>query len=97
MKKVSWQLSTPALEFDESDRVEGEGFEPSKALSRQIYSLLPLATREPLRMSWNYLVSNVYLARAGGGTRTRDLLITSQVLYRLSYASRREHLIDEAS
>jgi hypothetical protein len=25
---------------------------------------------------------------AGGGTRTRDLLITSQVLYRLSYASR---------
>ena len=28
--------------------VEGEGFEPSK-LSRQIYSLLPLATREPLQ------------------------------------------------
>ena len=25
--------------------------------------------------------------RAGGGTRTRDLLITSQVLYQLSYAS----------
>ena len=36
---------------------------------------------------------SIYLAklgflRAGGGTRTRDLLITSQVLYRLSYASR---------
>jgi hypothetical protein len=30
--------------------VEGEGFEPSK-LSRQIYSLLPLATREPLQMA----------------------------------------------
>ena len=29
--------------------VEGEGFEPSK-LSRQIYSLLPLATREPLQL-----------------------------------------------
>src|SRR5690554_7785586 len=28
---------------------EGEGFEPSK-LSRQIYSLLPLATREPLQL-----------------------------------------------
>lgn len=31
-----------------SNLVEREGFEPSK-LSRQIYSLLPLATREPLR------------------------------------------------
>ena len=28
--------------------VEGEGFEPSK-LSRQIYSLIPLTAREPLR------------------------------------------------
>jgi hypothetical protein len=27
--------------------VEGDGFEPSK-LTRQIYNLLPLATREPL-------------------------------------------------
>ena len=27
--------------------VEGAGFEPAK-LSRQIYSLIPLATREPL-------------------------------------------------
>ncbi len=36
--------------------VEGEGFEPSK-LSRQIYSLLPLATREPLRTG-----SKFYLA-----------------------------------
>jgi hypothetical protein len=34
-----------------SPGVEGDGFEPSKAWSRQIYSLLPLATREPLRMS----------------------------------------------
>ena len=32
-------------------RVEGEGFEPSKAWSRQIYSLLPLAAREPLQIS----------------------------------------------
>ena len=29
--------------------VQGDGFEPSK-LARQIYSLIPLATREPLRM-----------------------------------------------
>ena len=41
--------------FGHGDLVEGEGFEPSKAWSRQIYSLLPLATREPLRMSWNCL------------------------------------------
>jgi hypothetical protein len=27
--------------------VQGDGFEPSK-LARQIYSLIPLATREPL-------------------------------------------------
>ncbi len=31
-----------------SNMVEGGGFEPPK-LSRQIYSLIPLATREPLR------------------------------------------------
>ena len=30
--------------------VQGGGFEPPK-LSRQIYSLIPLATREPLRKS----------------------------------------------
>ena len=29
--------------------VQGDGFEPSK-LTRQIYSLIPLAAREPLRM-----------------------------------------------
>ncbi len=37
--------------------VEGEGFEPSK-LSRQIYSLLPLATREPLQLA-AYLTSAI--------------------------------------
>ena len=30
--------------------VEGGGFEPPK-LARQIYSLIPLATREPLQLS----------------------------------------------
>ncbi len=34
--------------------VEREGFEPSK-LSRQIYSLLPLATREPLHL-WRHIM-----------------------------------------
>jgi hypothetical protein len=64
--------------------VEGEGFEPSKAWSRQIYSLLPLAARASLH---EIRCCPLGLAGAGGGTRTRDLLITSQVLYRLSYAS----------
>ena len=29
--------------------------------------------------------------RAGDGTRTRNLLITNQLLYQLSYASRQNH------
>ena len=46
---------------------------------RQIYSLLPLAAREP------HLIVK-YLNGAGTKSRTRDLLITSQLLYQLSYA-----------
>ena len=30
-------------------------------------------------------------SRAGDGTRTRNLLITNQLLYQLSYASRQNH------
>jgi hypothetical protein len=48
-----------------------------RSLRQQIYSLPPLATREPLHPG------------AGDGTRTRNLLITNQLLYRLSYASKR--------
>ncbi len=48
-----------------------------RRLSQQIYSLPPLAAREPLPSG------------AGDGTRTRNLLITNQLLYRLSYASKR--------
>jgi hypothetical protein len=44
-------------------------------VSRQVYSLLPLATRATLR------------TRAGEGTRTPNHLFTKQVLCRLSYAS----------
>ena len=55
----------------------GGGFEPPK-LARQIYSLIPLATREP---------HHYFAVSTGAGTRsrTRDLLITSQLLYQLSY------------
>ena len=44
--------------------------------TQQIYSLPPLATREPLR-----------IIGAGDGTRTRNLLITNQLLCQLSYTS----------
>ncbi len=55
--------------------VMGGGFEPPK-LARQIYSLIPLATREP---------HLTIFVGAGTKSRTRDLLITSQLLYQLSY------------
>ena len=58
------------------------GFEPPK-LSRQIYSLLPLATREPTHMDFPLDPKG----GAGDGTRTRNLLITNQLLCQLSYAS----------
>ncbi len=44
--------------------------------TQQIYSLPPLATREPLQ-----------IIGAGDGTRTRNLLITNQLLCQLSYTS----------
>ena len=52
-----------------------------RRLSRQIYSLLPLATREPLHIFLYYIETN----GADTKSRTRDLLITSQLLYQLSY------------
>ena len=50
-------------------------------MARQIYSLL-LLTAQPTLLA---LFSSG--AGAGDGTRTRDLLITNQLLYQLSYAS----------
>ena len=64
--------------------VEGDGFEPSK-LARQIYSLLPLATREPLQILISRTL-NLEVKDDGADYRSRtgDLLITSQLLYLLS-------------
>lgn len=93
--------------------VQGGGFEPPK-LARQIYSLIPLATREPLleavrilyidRRAVNIFPSNSHTYRqnlkcnnardkngAGERSRTPDRLITSQLLYQLSYASTVPH------
>jgi hypothetical protein len=58
-------------------------------VSQQIYSLSPLATRAPVR-NWLYRTRNTQLSKffkkagAGYGTRTRNLLITNQLLYQLS-------------
>ena len=49
--------------------------------SQQIYSLSPLATWVLLRMNLSRF------GGAGGRIRTPDLLITNQLLYRLSYTS----------
>ena|GEM_PF-1795836 len=49
-----------------------------RRLSRQIYSLIPLTAREPLH--------EFFKVGAGRESRTPDLLITSQLLYQLSYA-----------
>ena len=70
--------------------MEGGGFEPPKVEDRQIYSLLPLATWLPLRKG--FCIFSCASPRldfvAGGGIRTRDLLITNQVLYQLSYTGK---------
>jgi hypothetical protein len=54
--------------------VEGEGFEPSKSVTTDLQSA-PFGH------------SGTPPCGAGDGTRTRDLLITSQLLYQLSYTS----------
>ena len=75
------------------NRVEGGGFEPPKSCDGRftVCSLWPLgnpSARSRLqRCDVNLQRKKIERSRAGGGTRTRDLLITSQVLYRLSYAS----------
>src|SRR5208283_4657122 len=59
----------------------GEGrIRTSEGVRRQIYSLIPLATREPLPRKLEPI--------ADGRNRTDDLLITSQLLYQLSYIGR---------
>ena len=61
----------------------GRRIRTSEVVRRQIYSLFPLATRESLQKKTNVML----VGGAGDGTRTRNLLITSQLLCQLSYAS----------
>lgn len=53
--------------------VEGGGFEPPK-LARQIYSLIPLATREPLLQEPRYLWRNLGVLIRGGILREKNIL-----------------------
>jgi hypothetical protein len=70
--------------------VARQGFEPWKALGRQIYSLLHLTALQSRlfadRMDRGKRVATRTFG-AGEGIRTPDLLITNQLLYQLSYAS----------
>jgi hypothetical protein len=66
-------------------------------VSEQIYSLSPLTTRPSAHFKnatfiflndkkiLPYKTTKRYTFRAEDGTRTRDLLITNQLLYQLSY------------
>ena len=74
--------------------VAREGLEPSKPLGRQIYSLLRLTASLPRQLAvilendcFGYPATGSSVDGAGEGIRTPDLLITNQLLYRLSYAS----------
>ena len=60
--------------------VEGDGFEPSKALPTDLQSA-------PFGHSGIPPYSNLRAKKCGAddGTRTRNLLITNQLLYQLSY------------
>ena len=58
-------------------QVEGEGFEPSKAEPTDLQSVPFSHSGIPPRCR----------SKAGDGTRTRNLLITNQLLCQLSYTS----------
>ena len=58
-------------------------------VSRQIYSLLPLAARAPHRFLFLAQLLSI-VGRADGENRTPNLLITNQLLCQLSYVSNKQ-------
>ena len=73
-----YQLSYSRFMMPRSSVLGGEGrIRTSEGVRRQIYSLLPLAAREPLPPA----PATFRHASADGENRTRNLLITSQLLY----------------
>ena len=69
--------------------VQGGGFEPPK-LSRQIYSLIPLATREPLRKSDAFSAHTPQLST----TSHSNVLKSGQKWHNLKIAMRGDFKID---
>ena len=79
--------------------VEGEGFEPSKSEPSGLQSdpfdrsgtppIEAILCYRLTKVKQKIIVRNYFNLANGAGTRnrTRDLLITSQLLYHLSYAS----------
>jgi hypothetical protein len=74
--------------------VEGEGFEPSKAEPSDLQSdPFDHSGTPPKRRSLSFMsaLKSIALVMLDGGadtrSRTRDLLITNQLLYQLSYVS----------
>jgi hypothetical protein len=61
--------------------VEGDGFEPSKSKTADLQSA-------PFGRSGTLPKAEVETGGAGDGTRTRNLLITNQLLCQLSYTSK---------
>ena len=71
--------------------VEGEGFEPSKAEPADLQSApFDRLGTPPEEIS-------IFQVGAGDGTRTRDLLITNQLLYQLSYASAKPRVFKDTN
>jgi hypothetical protein len=79
VRKQKWATSAFRFLTSAFEWWREEGSNLRRSFDRQIYSLLLLTTQPSLRKSTT--------AGAGGGTRTRDLLITNQLLCQLSYAS----------
>ena len=67
--------------------VDGDGFEPSKSVTADLQSAPFGRSGTHPRFKKQYLFFN----GAGDGTRTRNLLITNQLLCQLSYTSK--HLL----
>ena len=92
----AWKADALPLSYSRSNRCTAGRWWRGKDSNlrrhrRQIYSLLPLATRAPLLRgrALHTAPLGARKRRAGEGTRTPNRLITNEMLYQLSYASAR--------
>ncbi len=67
----------------EQKMVDGDGFEPSKSVTADLQSApFGRSGTHPRQIKYRFING------AGDGTRTRNLLITNQLLCQLSYTSK---------